>query len=58
MIAALLQGQNGRAFLTTLGGAVAYIGVCGVVGRLGLLPTRLARKMMHIGEQQHIGAHG
>ncbi len=44
-----LLSQNGRAFVTTLGGAVAYVGLCGVVGKLGLLPSRLARKMMHIG---------
>lgn len=39
-----------RAFLTTVGGAVAYVGFCSLVGRLRILPAKLSRKLMHIGE--------
>lgn len=28
---------------------IAYLGFCGVVGKLRLLPSVLARKLMHIG---------
>jgi phytol kinase len=45
----VLLSQNGKAFFTTLGGAVAYVGACGLIGKLGVLPARLARKLMHIG---------
>lgn len=45
-----LLSQNGRALLTTFAGATAYLGFCSAVGRYKLLPARLARKLMHIGE--------
>ena len=47
--------QNAAALLTTVGGAVAYVGLCGAVGRFHLLSTRLARKLMHIGAPAQCG---
>lgn len=46
---ALLASQNARAWATTLAGAASWLGVCSAVGKLGLLPPRLARKLTHIG---------
>eukprot|EP00887_Chlorella_sp_A99_P006744 scaffold3.g6744.t1 len=39
----------GLAWGATLAGAVGYVGVCGLVGRLRVLPRALNRKLMHIG---------
>ena len=52
-MAALLRlaaSVNGRAFLTTVGGAIGYLSFCSFVGRRRLLPPVLARKLTHIGE--------
>ncbi|KAL4452781.1 hypothetical protein ABPG75_008443 [Micractinium tetrahymenae] len=46
---ALLASQNARAWATTVAGAASWLGVCSAVGKLGLLPPRLARKLTHIG---------
>lgn len=47
---ALLASQNVRAWAATVAGATSWLAVCSVVGKLGLLPPRLARKLTHIGE--------
>ena len=44
-----MQGADLRALLVTAAGALTYVGACGVVGQRRLLPSTLARKLMHMG---------
>ena len=41
---------NMGAWFGTVSLAVAYIGFCSVVGKLKLLPSKLSRKLMHMGK--------
>ena len=45
----MLASQNLRAWAATAAGAAAYLGFCSAVGKSNVLPSRLARKLMHIG---------
>lgn len=38
------------AWIKTLAGAVGYLGLCTVIRKFNLLPNKLSRKLMHIGE--------
>jgi hypothetical protein len=40
-----------KAWFSTLTLALSYIGFCTVVGRLRVIPSKLSRKLMHIGKQ-------